>query len=65
MKINAITPGTQLNIRVNYKDNSFDANATVLTGYGDGVLITPVFCDGKIIEYCSYSIMISDYIELT
>ena len=53
MKINAITPGTKLNIHVNYKDNSFDTTATVLTGYGDGVLITPVYYDGKIIEYCS------------
>ena len=53
MKINAINPGTKINIHVNYKDYSFDASATVLTGYGDGVLITPVYYGGKIIEYCS------------
>ena len=53
MRINAINPGTKINIHINYKEYSFDASATVLTSYGDGILITPVFFGGRIIEYCS------------
>ena len=53
MKIYNINPGTKLNITLTYKGCRFNAEATVLTQYGKGLLITPVYHDGKIIEYCS------------
>ncbi len=53
MRINSITPGTKLNIHLTYRDMSFDTSSFVISSYGDGALITPVYFTGKIIEYCS------------
>ncbi len=53
MKITNIFPGTQITIDLVYNDAKYTINSTVLTSYGNGILITPLFCDGNMIEYCS------------
>ena len=53
MKISNIQPGTKLNIVLSYKGNKFETSSTVLTPYGQGLLILPVYHEGKIIEHFS------------
>lgn len=53
MKITNIHPGTQITINLVYNGNTYISTVTALTSYGQGLLITPIYCDGKIVDYCS------------
>ncbi|MCR4901274.1 MAG: PilZ domain-containing protein [Butyrivibrio sp.] len=53
MKITNIFPGTQITIDLVYNDAKYKIVSTVLTSYGDGILITPLYCEGNIVDFCS------------
>ncbi|RKM60429.1 PilZ domain-containing protein [Butyrivibrio sp. CB08] len=53
MNVKNIEPGTKVNIELNHDGKDYCVESTVLTQYSAGVLITPVVCDGKMIQYCS------------
>ena len=53
MNVKSIEPGTKVNIELNHNGKDYRVESTVLTQYSSGILITPVTCDGKMIQYCS------------
>ena len=53
MKITNIHAGTQITINLVYNEKTYISTVTALTSYGQGLLITPIYCDGKIVDYCS------------
>ncbi len=53
MTIQSIEPGTKVNIELTHDGRKYHVEATVLTKYSSGILITPIVCDGKMIQYCS------------
>lgn len=57
MKVKNISPGTKVNIELIHEGKKYKVESTVLTQYSDGVLITPVVCEGKMIQYCSEASM--------
>ncbi len=52
MKIYDIPQATKITINMVHKNNSYTVEATVLTRYGDGILITPITCEGEPIDFC-------------
>ncbi len=52
MKIQQMKQGKKIVISMIHKDKMCKAEATVLTNYEDGVLITPVYCDGELVDLC-------------
>jgi hypothetical protein len=53
MKIYDIPQATKITINMVHKDKSYNVEATVLTRYGDGILITPIHCGEEKIDFCS------------
>jgi hypothetical protein len=53
MKINEMSQGKKIIIKMVHNNKEHNIEATVLTKYGNGVLITPVYVEGRIIDYCS------------
>ena len=53
MKITDIPQTTEITIKVVHNGVSKDCTTTVLTTYADGLLVTPIMCDGHMVEYCS------------
>lgn len=53
MKIKEITQGKTITISMIYKNEVLKTEATVLTPYSDGILITPIVVGGKIIDGCT------------
>ncbi len=52
MKIQQMKQGKKIIISMIHKEKMCKAEATVLTNYEDGVLITPVYCDGELVDLC-------------
>lgn len=57
MNVKNISPGTKVNIELVHEGKKYNVESTVLTQYSDGVLITPVVCNDKMIQYCSEASM--------
>ena len=53
MKIYDIPQGTKITINMVHNKTSYTVEATVITRYGDGVLVTPLFCGGELIDICN------------
>lgn len=53
MKIYDIPQATKITINLVHNNQNKTIDATVLTRYGDGILITPVQVDGRLIDICS------------
>ncbi|SFB88314.1 PilZ domain-containing protein [Butyrivibrio sp. YAB3001] len=53
MKIYDIPQGTKITIKLVHNNSTFDVEATILTRYDKGVLVTPVFCGGELVDYCN------------
>ena len=53
MKIYDIPQATKITINLVHKKSSYRVEATVLTRYGDGILVTPIFCGGGPIDFCN------------
>lgn len=53
MKIYDIPQATKITINMVHNNQNRTVEATVLTRYGDGILITPVFVDGQLIDISS------------
>ena len=53
MKIYDIPQGTKITINLVYKRTHYTVEATILTKYGNGILITPLFCGGGLIDICT------------
>nr|WP_297765235.1 PilZ domain-containing protein [uncultured Butyrivibrio sp.] len=53
MKIYDIPQATKITINLVHNNQNKTVDATVLTRYGDGILITPVQVDGRLIDICS------------
>ena len=51
MKIYDIPQGTKITINMVHNKTSYTVEATVLTRYGDGMLITPITCGGEKIDF--------------
>ena len=51
MKIYDIPQATQITISMVHNNRNITTEATVLTRYGDGILITPIFVDGQLIDF--------------
>ena len=52
MKLQQMKQGKKIIISMIHKDKMCKAEAYVLTEYNTGVLITPVYCDGEIVDFC-------------
>lgn len=52
MKIYDLPQATKITINLVYNGENHTIDATVLTRYEDGILITPIVCDGEMIDYC-------------
>ncbi len=53
MSIHDLKTGTKINIQFSYKGEQFSHEATILSQYGEGVLITPIYHEGNVINYSS------------
>ena len=53
MKIYDIPQGNKITINMGYNKTNYTVEATVITRYGDGVLVTPLFCGGELIDICN------------
>ena len=53
MKITNIPQATEITIQMVHNGAMFSTKATVLTSYGDGILVTPITFAGKLVESCS------------
>ena len=53
MKIYDIPQATKITISMVHNNQNRTVEATVLTRYGDGLLITPVYCDGRLLDIIS------------
>ncbi len=53
MKIYNIPYGTKITINMVHNRTSYTVEATVLTRYGDGILITPILCGGELVDICN------------
>lgn len=56
MKIYDIPQAIQITINMVYKNANYKAEATVLTRYGDGVLVTAVKCANEIVDVCTNAV---------
>ena len=52
MKIYDIPQATKITINMVHNDSPYTVEATVLTRYGDGILITPVKCGSDSVDFC-------------
>ncbi|WP_026652717.1 PilZ domain-containing protein [Butyrivibrio proteoclasticus] len=53
MKIYDIAQATQITVNMVHKGKNYTVETTVLTRYGDGVLVTPITCNGELIDICN------------
>lgn len=53
MKIYDIPQATKITINMVHKESSYTVEATVLTRYGDGILVTPIKCGEKPVDFCN------------
>ena len=53
MKIFDIPQGTKITINMVHNKTNYTVEATVITRYGDGVLVSPLFCGGELIDICN------------
>ncbi|WP_029232466.1 PilZ domain-containing protein [Butyrivibrio sp. VCB2006] len=53
MKIYDIPQATKITINMVHNNQNQTVEATVLTRYGDGILITPISCNGQLIDIVS------------
>ena len=53
MKIYDIPQATKITINMVHNNQNRTVEATVITRYGDGILITPILVDGRLIDICS------------
>ena len=53
MKIYDIPQATKITINMVQKESSYTVEATVLTRYGDGILVTPIKCGEKPVDFCN------------
>ena len=53
MKIYDIPQGTKITINMVHNKTNYTVEATVITRYGDGVLVSPLFCGGELIDICN------------
>ena len=53
MKITDIPQTTEITIKVVHNGVNKDCKTTVLTTYADGLLVTPIMCEGRMVEYCA------------
>ena len=52
MKIYDIPQGTKITINMVHNKTNYTVEATVITRYGDGILITPITVGGELIDIC-------------
>ncbi len=52
MKIYDIPQASKITINMVHNNDSVTAETTVLTKYGEGILITPVEVEGKMVDFC-------------
>lgn len=53
MKIYDIPQGTKITINMVHNKTNYTVEATVITRYGDGVLVSPLYCGGELIDICN------------
>lgn len=53
MKINDMNMGKKITLNLMHNNQEYKVEVSVITKYGDGVLITPVTVDGELVDYCS------------
>ncbi len=61
MRIVEIPQMTEITIHMVYNDTNMTVQSRVLTAYGDAVLVTPILCDGQMVDYCNKAII--EYLE--
>ena len=52
MKITSVPQMTEITIKMVYNGKEIETSTRVLTTYGDGLLVTPVICEGQVVDYC-------------
>ena len=52
MKIYDIPQGKKITINMVHNKTNYTVEATVITRYGDGILITPITCGGELVDIC-------------
>ncbi len=57
MKIVEIPQMTEITIHMVYNDTEMTVRTRVLTVYGEAILVTPILCQGQMVDYCSRAII--------
>ena len=61
MRIVEIPQTAEITIKMVHNNSEFSVRTRVLTAYGEGILVTPISCEGQTIDYCSRAMI--EYIE--
>ena len=53
MRIAEIPQMSEITVKMVHNNKALSVKTRVLTAYGEGILVTPIFCEDQVLEYCS------------
>ena len=53
MRIAEIPQMSEITVKMVHNNKELSVKTRVLTAYGEGILVTPIFCEDQVLEYCS------------
>ena len=53
MRIAEIPQTSEITVKMVHNNKELSVKTRVLTAYGEGILVTPIFCEDQVLEYCS------------
>lgn len=53
MRIAEIPQTSEITVKMVHNNKELSVKTRVLTAYGEGILVTPIYCEDQVLEYCS------------